>query len=233
MNSPYGHPGLQNCPISQAADPALNRRSFSQPLQNSTAHELRYPAGTVIFLEGDLPRGVFVLRQGRAKLTVTNASGRRLISRIAFPGDILGLHSVITGDAYDAAAETIRPSRVQFIPRADFLHFLQEHGDAGLHMVQHLSRDYGAAYSLVRSIALSRSAAQRLARLLLDWCGQRAATRQVSLELTHEDMAQLIGASRETVTRLLGEFRRRRILDVKRSYVEIRNRSRLEKLLAR
>lgn len=197
------------------------------------AHDVIYPRRAIIFLDGQLPRGVFLLQKGRVKLSISDASGRGLISKIAFPGDVLGLHSVITGNPYDTSAETLEPSRLKFIAAADFIRFLSQHGDACLRVVRLVSRDYAASYRLVRSIALAHSASQKLAALLLDGSPERRLDGQdILAKLTHEDIAQLIGVSRETVTRLLGEFRRRRVLDLAGSSLHIHNRLALEKIAA-
>src|SRR5690349_6759947 len=132
-------------------------------------HAASFPAGAIIFMEGQPARGVYLLRQGRVKLLTTNSDGRTLILKIAKPGEVLGLNSVITGKPYDLTAEILQPAELAFIPRADFLKCITEHGDACLHFASHLSRDCQGAYDLVRSIGLSQSVAERLARFLLDW----------------------------------------------------------------
>lgn len=235
MNPPCGHPFFEDCPTCEPAGSisVSTAHNARQRPANYIATEVLYPEGAVIFLEGQLPRGVFVLHRGRVKLSITNAGGKRLISRIAFPGDILGLHSAMIGDPYDTTAETLRPSQLEFITRVDLLRFLNDNGDARLHVLLHLSQDYAKAYELIRPIALRHSASARLARLLLDSStGEQSVGAEILVKLTHEDFAQLIGVSRETVTRSLADFRRRRILDSVGSPLHIRNRPALEKIAA-
>jgi CRP/FNR family transcriptional regulator len=83
-------------------------------------------------------------------------------------------------------------------------------------------------------VSLSRSSAQKLARFLLDWAERHPACASggVTLALTHEEIAQTIGAARETVTRLLAEMKRRRIIHLKGSLLNIPNRRALETVAA-
>ena len=198
-------------------------------------HVASFPAGAIIFMEGQAARGVYVLRKGRVKLLTTNSDGRTLIMKIAKPGEALGLNSVITGKPYDLTAEILQPAELAFIPRADFLKCITEHGDACMHFASHLSRDCQAAYDLVRSIGLCQSVSERLARFLLDWSTNGSAMDgevRVKLALTHEEIAQLIGASRETVTRTLSEFKRQRTIEMNGSTLVLKNRPALESLAA-
>jgi CRP/FNR family transcriptional regulator, cyclic AMP receptor protein len=198
-------------------------------------HAASFPAGAIIFMEGQPARGVYVLRQGRVKLLTTNSDGRTLILKIAKPGEALGLNSVITGKPHDLTAEILQPAELSFIPRVDFLSFITEHGDACLHFASHLSRDCQAAYDLVRSIGLCQSVSERLARFLLEWSLNGSAADgavRVKLALTHEEIAQLIGASRETVTRTLSEFKRQRTIELNGSTLVLRNKPALESLAA-
>lgn len=220
----------------------LNRVDFYDGLSESALkalqkieHTATFPAGAIIFMEDQPARGFYVLRQGRAKLLTTNSDGRTLILKIAKPGEALGLNSVIIGKPYDLTAEILQPAELAFISRADFMTFLAEHGDACLHFATHLSRDCHAAYDLVRSIGLCQSAPERLARFLLDWSSNGSPSDgavRVKLGLTHEEMAQLIGASRETVTRTLSEFKKQRLIEVNGSTLVLRNKLALESLAA-
>src|SRR6185437_3519216 len=162
-----------------------------------------YPKGATLFVEGQMARGVFVLCTGRVKLSTSSLDGKTLIVRISEPGEVLGLPSAITGNPYELTAEVMEPAQANFISRADFLGFLREHGEVALRVAQQLGERYQAAVAEVRSIGLARSTAEKLARFLLEWCavhGEGADPIRANLTLTHEEIAQMIGASRETVT---------------------------------
>src|SRR5208337_3787808 len=196
-------------------------------------HVTSYPEGALVFLEGQAVRGVYIVCQGRAKLMTTSRDGRSLILKIAEPGEILGLHAVISGKAHELTVETLQPSQLAFVPREDFLKFLKEHGEACLQAAQHLSRDCNSAYESVRSIGLSHSVTEKLARFLLRWSANGKAADgmvRVKLTFTHEEIAQLIGSSRETVTRTLAEFKRRGVAELHGSTLLVRNQAALEGL---
>ena len=129
-----------------------------------------YPKGAMLFVEGQTPRGVFILCWGRVKLSTTSADGKTLIVRIADTGEVLGLPATVTEKPYELTAEVIEPAQANFIPRQDFLNFLREHGEVGLRVAQQLGETYDSAIAEIRMIGLSHSVAEKLARFLLDLC---------------------------------------------------------------
>lgn len=185
-------------------------------------------------MEGQSPRGVFILCTGRAKLSTSSADGNTLILRISEPGEVLGLPATVTAKPYELTADVIEPAQANFISREDFLRFLREHGEAALRVTQQLGETYHCAIAEMRTIGLSRSAREKLARFLLDLCaGHEEGTGEVklTLALTHEEIAQMIGASRETVTRVFAAFKKKQLLQVKGSILIIKNKAGLESVV--
>jgi CRP/FNR family transcriptional regulator len=192
-----------------------------------------YPKGATLFVEGQKPRGVFILCNGRVKLSTSSADGKTLILRVPERGEILGLAATISGQPYQASAEVLEPAQANFIARNDFLEFLKTHGEAALRVAQELSENYHLAIAEMRTIGLSHSAAEKFARFLFEQiAGGEKVDGEVraTLTLTHEEIAQMIGSSRETVTRLFSDFKRREILQVKGSTVIVRDLETLRKL---
>ncbi|HVR40473.1 MAG TPA: Crp/Fnr family transcriptional regulator, partial [Thermoanaerobaculia bacterium] len=144
-----------------------------------------YPKGSLLFVEGEDPRGIFILCSGRAKLTTSSTEGKTLIVKIAEPGEVLGASATILGKPYEVSAETIEPSQLNFVKREDFLKFLNSHAEACLHTAQQLSEKYHSAQREIRSLGLSQTTSEKLARLLLDWCerGGEQTTRGVRLKV--------------------------------------------------
>jgi CRP/FNR family cyclic AMP-dependent transcriptional regulator len=174
--------------------------------------------GAKIFDEETPVSSVYVVCLGRVKLSSTSQQGKTLILKIAVPGDVLGLSAAVSGSRYEVTAEAIEPTRLKSMPRNEFLAFLQKHGQASMHATQALSEEYRTAFFDARRLALSTSSASRLASLLLEW--GRAAARgksemRFTMALTHEDLASLIGTSRETVTRMLGRFKRDKLIEMR------------------
>jgi len=197
-------------------------------------HAAVFPEHSVVLVEGQSPCGIFILCQGRAKLSTTSRDGKTLIVRIAEAGEVLGLHAVVTGKRYELTVETMQPCQLNFVGREDMLRFLEEHADASRHANQHLARDCSDAYGVVRTIGLSHSVSERFARFLLDTSadGQvRQGKVRVRLAMTHEEISQLVGTSRETITRLLSEFRRNAMAELKGTTLIIHNRPALKKVV--
>jgi CRP/FNR family transcriptional regulator, cyclic AMP receptor protein len=184
---------------------------------DSIGVQWRLPKGTILFQEEEPSDYVAVLCEGQVKLSCTSAEGKTLILKIAGPGDVLGLGAAIAGSPYEVTAEAIEPALVKNIRRNDFIAFLERHGDASFHAAQSLSAEYRNAFYDAKRLPLSPSAAGRLASVLLQWgrnasCGKPQL--QFTMSLTHEELANLAGTSRETVTRVLGRLQREKLIHV-------------------
>jgi CRP/FNR family transcriptional regulator len=143
------------------------------------------------------------------------------------------LPATVTGKPYELTADVIEPTQANFISREDFLRFLRENGEAALRVAQQLGETYHSAIAEMRTIGLSHSAGEKLARFLLDLSADHDGGKgevKMTLTLTHEEIAQMIGASRETVTRLFSDFKKKQFLQVNGSTVIIKNKAGLENL---
>ena len=193
-----------------------------------------YPERAILFVQDQLARGVFILCSGRVKLSTTSIDGRTLIVRFAEPGELLGLPSTVTGKPYSLTAEVIEPTQLKFVARGDFLDFLREYGEVALRVAQQLGEAYQVAIEEMRTIGLSHSAEERVARFLLDWTAKHhleTSSLRSKLTLTHEEIAEAIGLSRETVTRILSKLKKNNQAIVKGSTVTIKDRVALESIL--
>ena len=150
--------------------------------------------------------------------------------KMAGPGEAVGLSALISGANYETTAETATACLVNFIERKHFLKLMQSHCDIGLHTAQCLSRDYQSAYRDIHDLVLTRSSVGKLARLLLSQAPREGETegRRKSIPMTHAEMAMRIGASRETVTRLLSELRRKQLIRLDGPKLVIHDRPALE-----
>jgi CRP/FNR family transcriptional regulator, cyclic AMP receptor protein len=206
-------------------------------LQNIKATSV-YPKGALLCLEGQPPRGIFVLCTGRAKLTTTSAEGKSIILRIAEPGEVLGLTAVVANSPYEATIETLEPSQANFISQSDFVRFVEEYPDVGLKVARQLTHNCKCAYGEIRSIGLSNSVPEKIAKLVLRWAEtplptQRKSPQEIPIRvtLTQEEIAQFVGTSRETVSRVLSDFRRRGWLRIKGATWTILNKPALEHMV--
>ena len=198
---------------------------------NKIKSQATYPAGAVLFLEKQDPRGVFVLCAGQVKLSISSSGGKTLILRIAKPGETLGLMATMSGIRYEVTAETLHPCQVAFVRRDDFLCFIGKHPEVYQGVVRQLSTLYSGACEQLRTVGLSTSAPEKLARVLLEWSADPKDTKQstqIKLPLTHEEIAAFIGTTRETVTRTLSEFKNRQLVSLQGSTLMISDRPALE-----
>jgi CRP/FNR family cyclic AMP-dependent transcriptional regulator len=181
-----------------------------------------YPRNAVLFNEGHVARGVYVLCTGSAKISICSADGKKLILRIAKPGDVLGLYAGLTGRPYEATAELLEPSRVSFVSRQ-----VASQEAVGMALVQIFSEQFSEFVDHARLLLLSESATEKLARLILKWSrdfGELTSEGiRLQILLTQEEIAQIIGSSRETVTRLFSSLKRRQIIGVDGDAMIIRN----------
>ena len=193
-----------------------------------------YPTGAALFSEGQAPRGVFVVRRGRVKLSICGSDGRTLILRIVDAGCPLGVAAVISGRPYEATAETQEPCEINFLRQSDLLRLMRLHGELALWVTQQISQDYAGTCREIRDLILSDSASEKLARLLVGWLDHNAEARnpsQMKLALTHEEIGQMIGTSRETVSRLFAGFKKQRLIQQNGCTLVIPNRVALESLI--
>jgi len=174
----------------------------------------------------------FCSLSGRAKLSTTSRDGKTLIVRIAEAGELLGLHAVVTGKPYELTVEHAA-SQLNFVRREDMLRFLNEHPAACFRATQHLARDCSDSYGVVRTIGCRI----RFRSDLPDSAGHRRRWRdqprrvRVRLAMTHEEISQLVGTSRETITRLLSEFRRNELAELDGSMLIIHNHPALRNMV--
>jgi CRP/FNR family transcriptional regulator, cyclic AMP receptor protein len=205
-----------------------------EPLSKAS-HQSTYPSGSRLFTEGQSPRGAYILCSGRVKLSTTSREGKVLIVKLAEAGEVLGLSAVVSGTPYEVSAESSGPCLVRFVERESLLRLLSQHGELGLRAAQVLSIQFQAAYRDIHDLVLARSSVGKVAKLLLSWSSEhegRCVESRIMSNLTHEELGQMIGASRETVTRVLSHLKRKEVIRVEGSTVVIRNRTALEAMIA-
>lgn len=236
MRAPYGLNILDNCVTCPVRGEHLFCNVSLQAGQrlNDIKSTAVYPKGAMLFIEGQQPRGVFVLCVGKVKLSTTSREGKTIITKVSDSGDVLGLNAVISNRPYEVTAEMMEPGQANFIPRDSLLHYLKDYPEVAMKVAQQLSRNYYTAYEEIRTLGLSASPSEKFAKLLLTWSSKNAAedgSAQVKLTLTHEEVAEMIGTTRETVSRLFSEFKKKQLMQLKGATLMIRSRMALEKIV--
>lgn len=192
---------------------------------------VNYASNSVVFIEEETCSSMMFLLEGHVKLSMNSSSGKRLILGIAAPGDTLALASSLSGSRYNVTAETIHPCKVASIDREEFLRFLTRNPSAYTVIMRELCADNTRSNEQVRKFGLAATAPAKFARLLLDWCANGQKTERgtrLSCMLTHGEIGECIGVSRETVSRMFSEFKYLDMLESRGSTLIISNRRALE-----
>jgi CRP/FNR family transcriptional regulator len=200
-------------------------------LQNIKATSV-YPKGTMLCLEGQPARGVYILCTGKAKLSTTSSEGKTIILRVAEPGEVLGLTAAVANSPYEATVETLEQTQANFISHHDFTQFLQQYPEVGMKVAQQLTHNCRCAYNEIRSLGLSNSVPEKIAKLLLNWAehplehsgNKKPQEIAIRVTLTQEEIAQFVGTSRETVSRVLSDFKKKGYLRIRGATWTINNK---------
>jgi CRP/FNR family transcriptional regulator len=168
------------------------------------------PPSEVLVEEEQMPLNILFLLQGEVNVSMHSPDGRRFLLGIARAGDILALPSAVSGDSSEIRAEARFPCKIASLDRQDFLDFLLKYPAASQNVARELSLLYRRSCERLRILGLTTSVPAKIARLVLDWCreGQRTKSgTEIQCMLTHEEIGECIGASRETVTRTLTDLK--------------------------
>src|SRR5689334_19718101 len=221
--------------------PSAQHKQFDEPLVVTDQHqeelqsllnELRasnvsnlnsvHGRGAILFAEGEPARGAYILRTGRATVSISSSEGRVVMLHIAETGDVLGLNSVLRNGSYDTTVKALEPCRTDFIPRAQLIELMEQSETGARAMLKILSRELTELTERAKLLLLPETVSGRLARLLLEGTLDKL--------LTHEQIAQMICSSRETVTRLLTALSKQQVIRVTPGRILILDRAALEKI---
>ena len=238
MRTPYGLDLNESCPACK-----YRRSGFFCQLSPAELNDfdalksvIPYPAEALLFLEQQKTKGIYVLCEGEVKLSFSSSEGKRLLLRIARPGEVLGLLSALSGRPYEATAETLRPCQVAFASSTDFNKFLRRHPNLFQLIANQLGLQYRSACEQLCAVGLGASILERVAKFLLTWSANRGAPKngiQFKLPLSHEEIAEHVGVTRESVTRALSEFRSRGLIENHGSTFVIADRAALQEFRLR
>jgi len=230
--SPYGLDIIESCLTCETRAAPLFCCLPAQALQAFEAIKFAtaYPKGAVLFVEGQAARGLFVVCKGTVKLSISAT----LLVKLTEPGEVLGLSATISGKPYGVTAETMQPCQINYVRRDDFMLFLKEHPETCFRVIEQLSADCHSLFHEMRSLGLSHSSEEKLAKLLVEWSLKSdqwdMQKSRIKLAITQEEIAEMLGTSRETVTRVFADLRRRQIVLRQGASLVIRNKSLLREL---
>jgi CRP/FNR family transcriptional regulator, cyclic AMP receptor protein len=215
------HPMFRNVPAA-----ALRR-------YESTKSSARYERGAVLFEQGQKCRGLFQLCAGKVRLTAAARNGKTAILRIARAGELLGLSETLLNLPYWTTAQVIDACSTQCISRDWLIAFMTQSAETAIRVAEQVSANHLAALDTLMDLKLSATSGQRFAQFILDSAEQSGAGSRAwhaKVSATHSEIAQTIGCSRETVTRLFKSFERSRLITVTPSAIQIERMAKLQEL---
>ena len=189
--------------------------------------ERTYPKGSVILFQGDPGDSLYVLRQGRAKVVLIGEDGREVILGVLEPGAHFGELALIDDQPRSAHVIAMEDSQLLILRREDFRRRVEANPSIAWALLTELSRRLRRADQKIGGLVLL-DVPGRISRLLLDLSSE-SSNGTIEKPLTHQTIAQMIGASRETVSRAMKEFQQEGLIRVERRRIAVANRDALEK----
>jgi CRP-like cAMP-binding protein len=194
--------------------------------------EQKYHKGDVIFREGTVPSGIFLIRSGKVKKYKVDNFSREQIIYVAGPGELIGYHAVLSEERYPDSAAAIEDSLTSFIPQDDFMHVLHHAPAFNRQLLKTLSHEFTVLVNSISVIA-QRTAPERLAIALIvlreKYKEDGSAENDAVLNISRMDLANMAGIAQENVIRLLKEFKAEGIVETDGRKIRIRDIKRLVK----
>jgi CRP-like cAMP-binding protein len=223
------NPECDNCPVLKSAlfggfsDEQLSRMSCIF----RTAH---YRRNQILFFEGGAALHLFAMRSGLVKLVKSLENGKERITRVMFPGEILGLEALAEA-TYPLTAVALRDSEICAAPRDEFLSFVQGNKDISLGMIRFLVGEVSRVRKLVTDMSF-KDARMKVATLLLSLdppkSGDSPGDRSLTLPFSRQEISEILELSPETVSRALTAFRRERLIDMRGRHLIVQDIAGLE-----
>lgn len=197
----------------------------------SERKEIIFRKGELILEEGKTPTGIFLIKEGTAKVFKVGFTGKEQIIRFLKAGDMIGYRSLLTGEVFGSSAAAVSVVKVEFFPGELFLKLLQENSTFSFEMLKLISKQLGDAAETITTLA-QKTVRERLAEVLMMLEEQLGNDNEnyINISLTREEMANLIGTATESAIRLISEFKNDGLISVQGRRIKIVNREMIKKL---
>lgn len=188
--------------------------------------EQTYGKGEIIFREGGLPIGIFYIKEGKVKKYKADYGGGQQIIYVANAGELIGYHAALSGERFPDSAATLEKSVIAFIPKEAFLAVLQQSTVLNGRLLQLLSHEFTV---FVNNLTLfsQRPVRERFALQLVvlreKYKPAIASEAPVEINLSREDLANLVGTRRENIVRILSDFKDQGIVVTKGRKIIVRD----------
>lgn len=182
----------------------------------------RFKKGQIIFHEGQHSSGLYCINEGKIKLYKTSYDGREQIVRLCKPGEVLGYRAVISDKPYAASASTLEDALVCQIPKEEFFNQIEKNPAVALNLIKSLSQELRTAEDRMMNLA-QKSVRERLAEtlIILKETYGLDDDSALSISLSREDLANIVGTATETVIRLLADFKKEELISTKGKKIQL------------
>ena len=179
-----------------------------------------YPANTVLITEGDTTDSLYVILDGEVKVYVSDANGKEAILNLMGPGEYFGELALLDDSPRSASVVTMSPTKVMIISKSDFKRCLASNPDLAFNMIRSLTQQVRSLTDSVKNLALM-DVYGRVAHMLLDLAKEKDGRQIIEQRLTHQDIASMVGSSREMVSRILKDLSTGGYITVNKSTIVI------------
>lgn len=219
---------LKNCPI-------FERLTDEQIRDLESVSQVRsFDRGSLIYMPAEPGEAVFLVIAGRVKLYHLTPDGKQTLLALIEPGEMFGELAVFDGDQREEFAEAMLASKILRIPRQSVQDLMSQHADVAVGVTKLMGFRRQRFERRLKSL-LFRSNRERLVHLLLELADQYGVRTpegvRLKIKLSHQDMASIIGSTRETVTVVLGELQSEGLVAIERRQVILRQMERMARLL--
>jgi CRP/FNR family transcriptional regulator len=192
-----------------------------------------YKKGEVLFSEGSYPKALYVVYKGIVKIHKYGVNGKEQITRLASAGDLIGYRSLLNDESYSASATAIEETSLFKIPSEAFFNLLKANSDFSMKVIQMLANDLRQSEKQVVDMA-QKSVRERLAVSLLMlkdiYINEEKPTEVAEINLTREDLANIVGTATETIIRLLHDFKEEKLIQTNGRKIMVLDAQRLVKV---
>ncbi|UCE88948.1 MAG: Crp/Fnr family transcriptional regulator [Pseudomonadota bacterium] len=179
-----------------------------------------YPANAILINEGDTTDSLYVILEGQVKVYASDENGKEIILNILGAGEYFGELALIDDAPRSASIMTLAPSKLMIISKSDFRRCLAEHPQIAYNLIRALTRQVRTLTESVKSLALM-DVYGRVARTLLDLAVEKDGTLIIEQKLTHQDIANMVGASREMISRIFKDLTAGGYISVDKKHITI------------
>ena len=192
---------------------------------------LIFKKGKLIFYEGGIPTGAFFILSGRAKIYKTGLDGKDQIFYIYNSGDLLGYHALLCNESYEDACEALEDCEILFVTKSRFFDLLQKIPELNMLLLQNMSHEFGVLVNTITVLA-QKPLREKLAIYLLILKNRYADDENPKglISIPREDLANLIGTARESLGRLLKDFKEEGLIKIEAKSIELLESNKLEKI---